>query len=127
MAFLPLDSYGLTKFLHERGVNMFCLGFLYRFSYMPHIKQILLVEIVARSCKVYLNSLLHAAHQKARSLSIAAEKRGRSGEKDFTQHQSQLFEELYSIILDLFNSLLGSQVRFFNLSISFYFLLLMYN
>jgi Translation initiation factor eIF3 subunit 135 len=109
MVAVPLDSFGLTTFLHTRGVNIHCLGQLFKLSLIPYVKQLLLCEIIARSCKVYLAILLRGIGQSARDLSDAAEKRGRSTEEDFLDHRNETLEKTVFTIIDFFNAILGNQ------------------
>ena len=55
MEYLPLDSYGFTKIFHEFGVNMRYLGLITQSTRLPHIQEICMTEMVARSCKRILN------------------------------------------------------------------------
>jgi hypothetical protein len=65
-ASVPMDSFGLTQFLHASGVNMRHLGVLYWLCSAPSVKQMLLSEALARCCKSVLNSQLRAHARKTR-------------------------------------------------------------
>jgi hypothetical protein len=67
-AAIPIDSYGLTQFLHACGVNMRHLGALYWLCSAPSVKQVLLSEALARCCKSILNAQLrqHARRTKGK-------------------------------------------------------------
>jgi hypothetical protein len=65
-ASVPMDSYGLTQFLHSSGINMRHLGVLYWLCSAPSVKQLLLSEALARCCKSVLNSQLRAHARKTR-------------------------------------------------------------
>ena len=109
MLVCPVDSYTLVSFLHQRGLNVHCLGALYNFCKPPHIKQLLLCEMVARAGKVFLNSMLVDLLHHASKQSIAAEARGRSTSKNFYDHQSSVLDRISTTIVDFFNSMLGYQ------------------
>ena len=65
-ASIPLDSYGLTQFLHSCGVNCRHIGVLYWLCSAPSVKQLLLSEALARCCKAVLGTLLRTHARKAK-------------------------------------------------------------
>lgn len=108
LAALPFDSYGLTQFLHNSGVNMRYLGRLHSLSRMPHVKDMLLCEAIARCCKTLLHETLRNASRRARAESLIAEQRKRSKLANFVEHQNNLLKRKRDAIIDLFNLVLGS-------------------
>ncbi|KAL8440499.1 hypothetical protein Efla_002376 [Eimeria flavescens] len=56
----PCDSISLTRHLHARGINMRLLGALYKGSRSQWLQHMLLVEIVARSLKQLLKTVLRS-------------------------------------------------------------------
>lgn len=65
-ASIPLESFGLTQFLHSCGVNCRHMGVLYWLCNAPSVKQILLSEALARCCKTILNVQLRAHSRKTK-------------------------------------------------------------
>jgi hypothetical protein len=105
---LPLDSYGLTRFLHSHGVNMRYLGDIYLRTEMPHIKDLILCEAIARSCKMILNQSLKNISRLGRAQTVIAEQRKRSKLSNYIEHQGKVLHSKFLVILDLFNLVLGS-------------------
>ena len=52
---VPVDSPTLTRIFHDNGVNMRFLGRLAKLSQLPHLKEIALIEMIARTLKKVLN------------------------------------------------------------------------
>ena len=48
---LPIDSWGFTKDLHAAGINMKYIGLIAENTKAPHLKNICMIEMVARTCK----------------------------------------------------------------------------
>jgi len=109
---LPVDSHGLTHCFHQYGVNMRHLGVVRSMCRAKHVKQMLMCEAVARCAKVLLNKSLRSLARKGKSESMLGEYRGRSGEADFVAQMNFLVEERKSIVLDLFNLVLGEDDSF---------------
>ena len=49
---LPIDSWGFTKDLHAAGINVKYIGLIVENSKVPHLKNMCMIEMVARTCKV---------------------------------------------------------------------------
>jgi hypothetical protein len=104
---LPLDSYGLTSFFHTHGVNMRYLGEIYWRTTMPHIKDLLLFEMISRSCKTLLNQSLKGIARSGRAQTVIAEQRKRSKPANYLDHQGKVLQSKLTLILDFFNLLFG--------------------
>jgi len=58
LAIMPIDSESLELTFHSQGVNMRYLGLVASLSIVPHVKDICISEMIARSCKSILKYLL---------------------------------------------------------------------
>ncbi len=58
--FVPLDSVHLTSLMHQRGINVRYLGIIAEQTLMPHVREMAMCEMVARSCKTLLGERLRA-------------------------------------------------------------------
>lgn len=58
---LPLDSAEWTTFLHSQGINCCLLGKLAAAARLPHIKEALIVEMIARTAKRAIQSQLRGS------------------------------------------------------------------
>ena len=54
LAIMPIDSESLELTFHSQGVNMRYLGLVGSLSIVPHVKDICITEMIARSCKSIL-------------------------------------------------------------------------
>ena len=52
---MPIDTESLTQVFHEHGINMRYLSHVAVSSQVPHVKEICLTEMLARTCKNILN------------------------------------------------------------------------
>jgi len=52
---MPIDSESLTKSFHDRGINMRYLSNVMVLSKINHVKEICLIEMLARTCKNIIN------------------------------------------------------------------------
>jgi hypothetical protein len=52
---MPIDSESLSNALHSFGINMRYLSHINIMSQMPHVKEICLTEMLARTCKNIMN------------------------------------------------------------------------
>ena len=107
MSVLPLDSFGLTEYLHSHGVNIRYIGKIYKMSKAPHVKDLLLCEAVARCVKSLLNQSLRNIARKGRAETIIAEDRKRSQKGDFINHQSKILTSKTAVVIYFFNLVLG--------------------
>lgn len=55
LVIVPVDSPTLTRIFHDYGVNMRFLGMMADTCQLPHLKEIAIIEMVARTCKKVLN------------------------------------------------------------------------
>lgn len=62
----PVDSYTLTKFMHERGINMRYIGALAGMVKYDSARMLLVVDGVARTCKHILRREIHTLIEKRR-------------------------------------------------------------
>lgn len=51
LTIMPIDSKSMTQALHASGINCRYLGLIAHRTGLPHIKDLCLVEIIARTCK----------------------------------------------------------------------------
>ena len=72
MEICPFDSESLTKSLHSRGINIRYLGFICTISKIPFIRSLVLVEILARACKVLFRAKFRGAILHFRSVGATA-------------------------------------------------------
>ena len=52
---MPIDTESLTQVFHEHGINMRYLSHVAVSSQVPHVKELCLTEMLARTCKNILN------------------------------------------------------------------------
>jgi len=107
LAINPTDSVSLASAMHSRGINMRYLGYIFKMTSMPHVKGLVLAEAVARTAKHVLNQAARSISRKARAEMMEAEKRGRSRDEDFKEHNEKLRTTLSSRLLDFLNLILG--------------------
>jgi len=55
---IPLDSEQLTEIFHANGINMFCLGKVAQITNVPHVRELCIIEMIARICKRYIYQYL---------------------------------------------------------------------
>lgn len=99
LMFVPIDSYGLTQYLHSMGVNMRRIGICYELSKVPYIKQMLVIEAIGRTCKVLLNHTLRTLTRDAAADVMPTREHERCYILSDTKIQA---------VVDLFNLVLGS-------------------
>jgi hypothetical protein len=58
LSIMPIDSKSMTEAMHAHGVNVRYLGLVAQQTALPHIKDICVVEIIARAAKKMLNQHL---------------------------------------------------------------------
>jgi len=108
MMTMPMDSTELTNIFHSYGVGMRHLGAVYSLAKSVHTKQLLLVEAVARSCKVLLNNSLRLSARRGKAQTLDAEARQRSTREHFVEHMELLHHNRKEAVLQMFNLVLGS-------------------
>lgn len=109
--FIPLDSYGLTQYIHSYGINVRKLGLLYLLCKLPFLKQLILCEVIARSCKVLLGHTLRNISRKFAAESMVAVHRGRSSDANFNELQAVTNNARKAAVIDMFNMVLGSSAN----------------
>jgi hypothetical protein len=114
---LPLDSESLTHEMHSRGINMRYLGVIADMTKLPHVRDMVVVEMIARCCKKILRrtqrKVLQQCKNEPQESSIKLEKDPLKG---------VIRHELETVTVNFFNVILGSsrqgaQVR---LSLKYY-------
>lgn len=55
MTFLPIDSESLGQLMHAHGINMRYLSYIAALSQIPHVREICVTEMLARTFKNILN------------------------------------------------------------------------
>ncbi|KAL8274728.1 hypothetical protein Esti_001333 [Eimeria stiedai] len=81
----PYDSISLTTHLHRRGINMRLLGAMYRSSRSQWLQHMLLIEIVARTLKQLLKTVIRRlvfCTNSELQIREAAKASGKSAEKE---------------------------------------------
>ena len=108
LAFVPIDSYSLTNFLHLKGICCRHLGALHDLCTTKHAREILLTQAIARCCKILHARILRNHGRATRAASISAEYRRRSGEQDFRELHKQSLQNRRRISIGFFNVVFGS-------------------
>lgn len=104
----PTESYSLTSEMHERGINIRYLGYIFELTKLPHVKGMVLSEATARVAKHILSQAARAISRKAKAEMSQAEQRGRSRDEDFQEHNNKLRASIATSILDFLNLLMGA-------------------
>jgi hypothetical protein len=60
MYFKPYDSPTLSETFHQYGVNMFYLGLVSELTSVPHIRELCMIDMIARTCKKLLFDIMAA-------------------------------------------------------------------
>lgn len=68
---LPLDSGEWSRELHSRGINIHCLGWLARSTQLPHVRDALVTEMVARCVKHVLRPAIRSMLLQYRVYQVA--------------------------------------------------------
>jgi hypothetical protein len=53
---LPIDSENLNIIMHQHGINMRYLSHICVLTHVPHVKDICVIEMLARTCKNIINT-----------------------------------------------------------------------
>lgn len=112
MEYLPLTSGGFTRIFHDFGVNMRYLGLATKMTRLPHIQEICMAEMVARSSKRLLNRRI--TFTIVRSGELVADVRLASGKFENTEREiliKKFDEELQSVVVQFLNDLFGKSDR----------------
>lgn len=52
---MPIDTESLQQVFHENGINMRYLSHVVVMSQVPHVREICVTEMLARTCKNIIN------------------------------------------------------------------------
>lgn len=107
MCTFPVDSYSFTRLMHSSGINLRYVGVIYTLSNIPHVKSLVLVEGIARCCKIVLGQILRNIARRGRGESLVAEQRHRSKLGNFVVHQSELLTSKRDTVVAIFNLIFG--------------------
>ncbi|GMH87462.1 hypothetical protein TL16_g10864 [Triparma laevis f. inornata] len=107
LAITPNDSASFTKAMHQRGINMRYLGYIYDMTSLPHIKSLVLAEAAARTAKHVLNQAARSLSRKAKVEMHQAKERGKSRDENFLEHNEKLRNSLSTRLIDFLNLILG--------------------
>jgi len=55
---MPIDTESLTEAFHQWGINMRYLSHVLVLSQVPYVKEICIVDMLARTCKNMFNRML---------------------------------------------------------------------
>lgn len=95
----PLYSQSLTQQLHARGINARYLGTLASQASLPHVREMIEVEMVARTAKHIVSK-----QQRRAVAAIASSSSGLSAD----EHAALVKLELARVSCDIFNLILGT-------------------
>ncbi|KAJ5070037.1 clustered mitochondria protein [Anaeramoeba ignava] len=65
---IPLDSEELKKEMHKNGINMRHLGVLANLTKIPHVRQLLMIDMIARICKKILFQQLRKTSKRIKNI-----------------------------------------------------------
>ncbi len=100
---MPVDSESLTKELHKRGINARYLGIIAELTKLPHVRDLMVVEMVARCCKKTLRrSQSRLLKQHKNNPTDTMLKMERDAMKEFID------QEMNTLTITMFNIVLGS-------------------
>jgi hypothetical protein len=91
---LPYDAHGMSRALHAHGINIRYLGLVAQHTKLPCVKELCLVEMLARSCKVVLSRKIREAVQNFRRIGA-----------------TKVENELIRIAVEFFNQVLSSKEK----------------
>ncbi|KAJ1424823.1 hypothetical protein B484DRAFT_451379 [Ochromonadaceae sp. CCMP2298] len=104
---MPLDSLGLTSFLHAYGLNVRLIGALYGLCRAPSARKLLLSEALARTLKALLATQLRMSARSTRAGVVRAEARGRSNAQQYGDYVEVALAQRRAAVLGIFNLVLG--------------------
>lgn len=118
LALVPVDSAHLTALMHDRGINARYLGAIADTTALPHVREMAVCEMVARTCKAVLQ---RSWRRRARSARASAGRRPdhpRLHDDDAKLDQAlrqaarQQAGAQRDAAVDLFNAVLGHDADF---------------
>ena len=108
MVSVPMDSHCITRIFHSNGVNMRFLGEICKITKLPHIKELCISEMIARSAKRIVN------HKTAQFILVARQSVDEVEERPYmkiTQNKRELIDmvdrDLKKIIVKVLNLIFG--------------------
>lgn len=110
MEFLPMDSPGLARVFHQFGVNMRYLGVVTENTRLPHIREFLIAEIIARSTRKLLDKEIVYMTYKIGERNEHASFKG--------VHQSEIEYKKIAYINDFNQDLKGMVLKILNLTLT---------
>lgn len=110
MEFLPMDSPGLARVFHQFGVNIRYLGVVAENTRLPHIREFLIAEIIARSTRKLLDK------QITYMIYILGEKNKQPNNTGFLGPDLEIKKQLF--IQEFNGDLKGVVLKILNLTLS---------
>jgi tetratricopeptide (TPR) repeat protein len=115
LAIFPYESHTLTQAMHAHGINMRYLGRICELTKLPHVRELVTIEMLARTCKDVLNENMRktiiGAHERVAHIIHDLASRGRHLNDEamakLLQFNRQLTEDTETNIVDFFNLVLG--------------------
>ena len=116
LSLFPYESHTLTKAMHAHGINIRYLGHIVRRTKLPHIKELCLCEMIARTAKDILNEnqrkQIVEAHRHVMQLVNDLAKQGRHLNDDamaqLLEYNVAVVDDANRNVVDFFNLTLGS-------------------
>jgi len=111
MEFLPMDSPGIARVFHEFGVNLRYLGKVVERSRLPHIREFLIAEVIARSVRKILDkSMTHTIYRAGKITDVFKPDiySGTSPEVIRENFQADFDRSLKQIVVRVLNLTMGS-------------------
>ncbi|KNE63740.1 hypothetical protein AMAG_08823 [Allomyces macrogynus ATCC 38327] len=91
---LPYDARGLAAAMHRAGINVRYLGLVTKYTKLPYVKELCLIEMVARAVKVVWGHVMRRATLDFRRIEA-----------------TKVDHEHVRITIDLFNQVLGADEK----------------
>lgn len=104
---LPVDPFGLSTFLHTRGVCTRHMGVLYYLCRTTWARQTIFSDMVARCVKSIVREVTRGISRDSMIRAIIAQRRNRSRPSDFFELQGNVIEKQKEAVLDIFNRVFG--------------------
>jgi len=116
LSIFPYESYTLTKALHAHGINIRHLGKIYKLTKLPHIRDLIMTEMIARTAKDILNEnqrkQIVDAYRHVLQLVNDLAKQGRHLNDDamaqLLEYNVAVTDDANRNVIDYFNLILGS-------------------
>jgi tetratricopeptide (TPR) repeat protein len=116
LSLFPYESHTLTKAMHAHGINVRHLGTMIRLTKLPHIEDLCLCEMIARTAKDILNEnqrkQIIDSHRHVMQLVSDLSKQGRHLNDDamaqLLEYNVAVTDDANRNVIDYFNLILGS-------------------